>query len=224
MTVALVYTGTTSELVETVEQEIYINFGKQVRILSYRDPSILTEIGEAGKVTKEAAARLVGLFMQAVEDGADGILNVCSSVGLVVDAVRELSCFLHVPIVRIDEDMCKDAVKRGKCIGVLATLPTTMEPTKQTLKRVAVEMDCRPRLVEGLISGAFGLNQEEFREKLLEKARELEKDVDLFLLCQGSMAYCGEFLQEVLGKPVVSSPGYGAMALKKALEGGNYAD
>lgn len=224
MTIAIVYTGTTAELVEVVEQEIHKVFGKEVRILSYRDPSILSETSEVGTVTKEAAARLVKLFMQAVEDGADGILNACSSVGFVVDAVYELSCFLQVPIVRIDEEMCRQAIHSAKRIGVLATLPTTMQPTMQTLLNAALEKNCHIQLVEGLMLGAFGLDKEGFKDKLLKKAEEIDKDVDAFLLCQGSMAYCADYLKEALSKPVFSSPGFGAVALKKAIEGGAYAD
>ena len=86
---------------------------------------ILAEVREHGYVTASAAARLVGMYMQAVSDGADAILNCCSSVGEVADAAQNIGRYTGIPIVRIDEEMCREAARLGKRVGVLATLPTT---------------------------------------------------------------------------------------------------
>ncbi len=218
MKAGIVYTSTTPELIELVNREVKKRLGAEAEIQSYEDASILAEVREAGHVTAGAAARLVSLFMQATSDGADAILNCCSSVGEVADAAADIGRYTGVPIVRIDEEMCCEAVRLGGRIGVLATLPTTLEPTKNTIKRVAREMNRTVTLVDGLIDGAFGINQEQFKEMLLAKAKEILAQVDVILLCQGSMAYAEEFLQKETGKTVVSSPRFGAEALKKALE------
>lgn len=218
MKVGIVYTSTTPELIELVNREVKKQLGAEAELLSYEDASILAEVREAGYVTAGAAARLVSLFMQAVSDGADAVLNCCSSVGEAADAAADIGRYVGVPIVRIDEEMCFEAVRLGSRIGVLATLPTTLEPTKNTIKRVAREMKRSVTLVDGLIDGAFGVNQEQFKEMLLERAKEIVEQVDVILLCQGSMAYAEEFLQRETGKPVVSSPRFGAAALRGALE------
>lgn len=218
MKAALVYTSTTPELIELVEREVKKNLGDQAELLSYEDAGILMKTREAGYVTAEAAASLVDLFMKAVHDGADAILNICSSVGETADAMQDFADYCGVPIVRIDGEMCREAVRLGKRIGVLATLPTTLQPTKNTITRAARALKREVVLVDGLIDGAFGLNQEEFKAKMLEKAGEIEKDVDVLLLCQGSMAYCEQLLADTYHKPVLSSPRFGAAALKKALE------
>lgn len=218
MKAGIVYTSTTPELIELVNREVKKQLGDEAELLSYEDASILAEVREAGYVTAGAAARLVSLFMQAVSDGADAVLNCCSSVGEAADAAADIGRYVGVPIVRIDEEMCFEAVRLGSRIGVLATLPTTLEPTKNTIKRVAREMNRSVKLVDGLIDGAFGVNQEQFKEMLLERAKEIVEQVDVILLCQGSMAYAEEFLQRETGKPVVSSPRFGAAALRGALE------
>ena len=41
--------------------------------------------------------------------------------------------------------------------------------------------------------------------------------VDVILFAQGSMAYCEQFIQRQCGKTVLSSPRFGAVALKEAL-------
>ncbi len=201
-----------------VNREVEKQLGTEAEIQSYEDPSILAEVREAGYVTAGAAARLVSMFMQAIMDGADAVLNCCSSVGEVADAAEAVGKYTGVPIVRIDGEMCCEAVRLGSRIGVLATLPTTLEPTKNTVKRMARELNRPAELVDGLIDGAFGIDQEEFKRMLLAKAEEIAGEVDVILLCQGSMAYAEEFLQEAIGKPVVSSPRFGARELRRVLE------
>lgn len=217
MKAGIVYTSTTPELIEMVNDEIKKNLGEDVEIQSYEDPSILAEVREAGYVTSGAAARLVGMFMQATSDGADAILNCCSSVGEVADAAVDIGKYTGVPIVRIDEEMCREAVRLGKRIGVLATLPTTLEPTKNTILCVAREMNRKVELKDGLIDGAFGINQDQFRQMMREKTAEIIDECDVILLCQGSMAYVEEYLQDEFKKPVVSSPRFGAAAMRAAM-------
>lgn len=218
MKAGIVYTSTTPELIELVNREVKGQLGEGAELMNYEDPSILAEVREAGHVTAKAAARLVSMYMQATIDGADAILNCCSSVGEVADAAVTVGKYTGVPIVRIDEEMCREAVRLGHRIGVLATLKTTLEPTKNTIRRVAREMNREAVLVDGLIDGAFGIDQEQFRQMLLSKTEEIAGQADVVLLAQGSMAYAEEYLHEKSGKPVVSSPRFGARALRAAME------
>jgi len=156
--------------------------------------------------------------MEAVLAGADVILNACSSVGEVANLAKPLGKYIGVPIVRIDQEMCYEAIRQGKRIGLLATLSTTLEPTKQTLRDAARELGKEVELVDGLVEGAFNVEQNIFKEMLCAKAREIVNQVDVIVLCQGSMAYARQAVQEAIGKPVLASPAFGAMALKATLE------
>lgn len=89
MKIGLVYTGVTPELIELVEREIRKQLGSNIELLSYKDPSIISEVVENNYVTANPTARLVKMFMQAVQDGVDIILNNCSSVGEVVDVRKK---------------------------------------------------------------------------------------------------------------------------------------
>ena len=113
--------------------------------------------------------------------------------------------------------MCREAVRLGKRVGVLASLPTTLEPTKNTVSRVAREMNSHVELVDGLVD-AFGADQNKFKALLCAKAEEIADQVDVILLAQGSMAYAEDAIHEKIGKPVLSSPRFGAQALAKALQ------
>lgn len=217
MKIGIVYTSTTPELVENVEKELRRAVGTECEFLSYSDPSILSETIEHNQVTGTAAARLVGLYTQAIEHRVDVILNVCSSVGEVADAAQDLANYMGVPIVRIDELMCRQAVLSGKKIAVMATLSTTLNPTKNTLLRLARECGKKVELIDVLVENAFGAGQEEFKQKMCKTALEQAGAADVILLAQGSMSYCERELEALMHKPVYSSPAAGARAVREAL-------
>ena len=122
MKVGLIYTSTTPELIELVEQEVKKQLGDDVELYSLQDPSILADVRAAGYVTTAPAARLIGMYMKAAEEGVDAMLNLCSSVGEVADSAQDVAKYIGVPIVRVDEEMCREAVRKGQRIGVIATL------------------------------------------------------------------------------------------------------
>ena len=56
------------------------------------------------------------------------------------------------------------------------------------------------------------------RHFFAEKQTEIADQVDVILLAQGSMAYAEDAIHEKIGKPVLSSPRFGAQALAAALK------
>lgn len=218
MKVGIVYTSTTPELIEDVNREVRKQIGGSAEIYAQEDPSILAEVREAGYVTAPPAARLITMYMNAVREGCDAILNVCSSVGEVADCAQDAAKYLGVPIVRIDEEMCREAVRRGNRIGVMATLPTTLNPTCNTVRRMARECGRHVEIKECLVDGAFGLDQEQFRSRMAECAGRIADEVDVIVFAQGSMAYCEQYIADRYHKIVLSSPRFGAAALRRALE------
>ena len=74
MKVGLIYTSTTPELIADVEREVKKQLGEDVEMFSLQDPSILADVRAAGYVTAAPAARLIGMYMKAVEEGVDAML------------------------------------------------------------------------------------------------------------------------------------------------------
>ena len=219
MKIATVYTGTTPELIEKVESELNAQFaGENLEIVSLKNPDIIKKAGEAGGVTPHCARELLDLYEEAVKAGAEIILNVCSSVGDVAALAKPLYELSGVSFVRIDEDMARAAVKTGKRIGVVATLRTTLEPTKRLIQTCADEEGISIELIDAMADGAFGLDQEQFKKKLIETGDKVKDKVDLLLFAQGSMAYAEKAVSDALGLPVFSSVAYGARAVKAAAE------
>ena len=114
--------------------------------------------------------------------------------------------------------MCREAVRIGTRVGVMATLSSTLDPTKSTILRVAREAGKHVVLVDCLVDGAFGLDQDQFRIRLKEAAEAIVDQVDVVVLAQGSMAYASAYLESIYGKQFLGSPAFGAAELKKALQ------
>lgn len=216
--VAVVYTGMPASLVQTVEAEIRAALpGAPLTILSLSDPSIIDDAVRNGGPSPEAARRLAGMYMSAVQQGADLVLNGCSSVGDIADAAKPLFQAIGVPFVRIDERMARTAVRSHSRIGVLATLASTLEPTKRLIRRVAREEGVEVEIVDALADGAFGVPPERLREMLTEVTVSLADLADCFLLAQASMASSECAIAEATGKPAYASPRFGAADIAEIL-------
>lgn len=216
MKVAVVYTSTTPELIQMVEEELAKNLkGMDYEVLSYQNPGILQCARDNGGANEQCAKDLVALFQQAVADGADAILNACSSVGDIAKVAAPLYEMMGVAFVRIDQKMAMEAVKNGNRIGVVATLPTTLEPTKRLVQDCADEIGKSIVIVDALADGAFGLDQEQFKQKLIETGSKVKDEVDVLLFAQGSMAYAEQATSEALGLPVYSSVRFGTAEVKE---------
>ena len=147
------------------------------------------------------------------------VFNTCSSVGDVADYG---DIYARIPVFRIDRPMAAEAVAKAERIGVISTLPTTLDPTCRLLLGEAAKAGRKVELVEGLADGAFAAGQSgdgATHDRLIaEAAQRIADRVDLFVLAQGSMARMEQRLAELTGKPVLSSPVSGVLGLRKFLK------
>ena len=212
--IALVYTGMPVKLVGMVEQALTERFeGDKLTFLTLSDPSIIADAVKNGSPSKQAVSRLVGLYAQALHMGADAILNVCSSVGDVACAAQGLCRMAGVPLVRIDEKMAEEAVGRYTKIGVIATLSSTMEPTKRLLRACAEKAGKQIELYCALADNAFGGGA----APLIEAAKKLDQ-AECIVLAQGSMGDSREEVEKASGKPTFASPYWGALGVYEAVK------
>lgn len=193
----------------------------QVKLNHIADDSLIQEVIVQGRVTSAVKRRMLACYYTAVDAGADYIFNTCSSVGDVADTA---GFFMPIPLIRIDEQMALKAISTSTRIGVLATLPTTLQPTADLLKRLAQQQGQELDLVEGLAQGAFeaGMsgNPQKHDELILAASKQVAPRVDVLVLAQGSMARMEAKLAAETGKIVLSSPLLGVLGLKKRIEQG----
>ena len=214
--VALVYTVTTPELKEDMLREVKKELG-DVEIMNYEIPEVFEEIKGMGYVTASPAAKLIKTYMDAIEDGADAILSICSTTGDIAYSMQDAAKYIGVPIIIVNEEMCYEAVRRGDKIALMATFQSSVDPTRNIIKRVAREIGKHVEIKEVLVEGGFGLEPDKFRVLMAERAKAVSDWADVIVFTQGSMAYCEEYIAGMYNKVVLSNPGFGARALKAAL-------
>ncbi len=208
---------TAMALVEPLTQ-LFKELLPEVSVNHIADSSLIKEVIANNEVTPAVRRRLLSYYNAAADAGADVVFNTCSSVGDVADYGNQ---YARIPVFRIDQPMAAEAVQNYKRIGVISTLPTTLDPTCRLLKNEAKKAGREVVLVEGLADGAFAAGQSgdgETHDRLIaEAAQRIANDVDMFVLAQGSMARMEQRLSELTGKPVLSSPVLGVKGLRKFL-------
>lgn len=188
-----------------------------VRVVNILDDSILKDMIEGTRVdaveTRWITYARMGQLM-----GADAVLSACSTVG---EFAEKADKELEIPVCRIDDAMAREAVKRGGRIAVFATLPSTLGPTADLIRRKAQEEGAECQLDSNLVEGAYEQlmcgNKEEHDLRIRTSVSEKLKEADVIVLAQASMASAlGGMNQDELAK-VLTSPESGMAMMKNIL-------
>lgn len=204
-TLALIHTSAT--LVPVFQQLCKAQL-PNVDTFNIVDDSLVRAIGAKGALTADIARRVEAYITSAEAGGADFILVTCSSIGPAVEASAP---FCAVPVLRVDQPMADGAVAAGRSIGVIATLPTTLIPTSDLVRRRAVlagkEIELTSRLVDGAFSALMAGDAATHDSLVANALRELGAHVDVILLAQASMARVVDTLAaEDRRVPIFASP------------------
>ena len=209
-TLALIHTSATLvPLFEDLVKEYLSHI--DLKVFTIVDDSLIKNTIAKNKLTANTQKRLINYIISAEEAGADYIMVTCSSVGPAVEMAEKL---VSVPVLRVDLPMADQAVNSGSKIGVLATLPTTLAPTTDLVKRRAIALDKQIEINAKLCTGAFEAlrrGEPQTHDEIVAKALlELAQSVDVIVLAQASMARVVNQLDEqlktvpILGSPVIA--------------------
>lgn len=204
-TLGLVHTSAT---LVPVFQQLCAEYLPNVNVFNIVDDSLIKDVIAKNELTKLTSRRVVNYVGSAELAGANLVLVTCSSIGAAVEASAELT---GVPVLRVDQPMADLAVQTGKKIGVIATLPTTLGPTSDLVKRRAAlagkEIELTSRLCEGAFEALMGGNPAKHDEMVAKALIELSAQVDVIVLAQASMSRVVDNLQESEKKvPILASP------------------
>lgn len=218
MTNKIAIIHTTSVTVDSLKQLIAEKIPNS-EVINFVDDSVLPQLQENDGKISLVEERLVQYAKYAEELGADIILNACSSVGEVVSSMRKQ---VDIPVVRIDEAMAEMAIQKGTKIGVAATLATTLRPTMNLIETKAKEMNKEIELISVLAEEAyqFLLDKDQAAHdcSLADSLMKLEKDVDIVVLAQASMARVVSTLDADKQGKFLSSPTLGVERVRQTLE------
>lgn len=190
----------------------------EVTVYQIIDDSLIKEVNANGGPTYGVKRRMYNYFQQAESLGVDAILNQCSSVGEVADAIKP---FVSVPVVKVDEAMAEKAVSLGKKIAVVATVPTTVGPSVRLVEQKAKEMGKEIEIETHLVKDAMMIliekgDVETHNKMVLGEVEAAAESCDVVVLAQGSMTVLLPLLGHIQ-KPVLTSPRLGVERVKEVL-------
>jgi len=183
------------------------------------DESLLRDTVRAGRLGEGTMRRVAGHVWSAVDAGADAVLVTCSSIGPAVEAARPLC---PVPLFRIDTAMADAAVATGARVGVLATLRSTLDPTRALVEARAATAGRQVAVSEDVCEGAFEALRAGDRDghdrRVAAALLAMIPTVDVIVLAQASMARAVDTLPaERVTVPVLTSPTLAVEAVARAL-------
>src|SRR5262245_41553667 len=123
-----------------------------VRIVNIMDDSLLSESLSNGGATRAVLKRIQFYVLAAEAMGADVAMCTCTTVG---EAVRAARVYVSIPCFNIDEPMAHEAVRLGRRMGIIATVPTSPAATRAQLLRAAEETGVSIEIKVALNERAF---------------------------------------------------------------------
>lgn len=160
-----------------------------VRIFNIMDDSLLCESLASQCATPSVLKRLQFYVLAAEAMGADVAMITCTTVG---EASRIARQYASIPVFNIDEPMAAQAVRMGRRLGIVATVPTSPAATRRLLERSAQEAGTSIQVEVALNEKAFQHLQngeiEKHNELIHREMDELARKVDVLVLGQISLA------------------------------------
>jgi Asp/Glu/hydantoin racemase len=215
-TLALLHTASVNV---TTFQGLCAELLPQTTTFHMLDESLLKNTIRDGAMSPLTARRVTGYVVSAAEAGADAVLVTCSSIGRGAEIARSL---VSIPVIRVDEAMADEAVRTGTRVGVIATLPTTLEPTASLVRSRAELAGSRVEVTSFLCDGAFAAltngDPAEHDARVAAGLRELMDRVDVIVLAQATMARVADSMPaESRRVSILSSPRSGLLRASEAL-------
>ncbi len=192
----------------------------EVKIMHVVDDTIQRDniAAGAGIIPKVNYYKFAQYAHNLEEAKADLIMLACSTFNYAAELARPM---INTPIAQIDRPMMELAVKTGKRIGLLATLPTTVPSSERLLKIAAAEANKAIEIKTVLCSKAFEEfekgNVEGHNKILIKEIENLSDEVDVIVMAQLSMSALAPYLKNTK-VPVYNSGFTGFTRVREMLE------
>jgi Asp/Glu/hydantoin racemase len=169
--------------------EPWLKKNPDVRVFNIMDDSLLCESIAHRKATNQVLKRIQFYALAAEAMGADVAMCSCTTVG---EATRIARQYTSIPVFNIDEPMAREAVRNGRKLGIIATVPTSPAATQRQLEYAAADAGVKISIKIAVNEKAFACLQKGEIEKHNELVhREMDKlasKVDVLVLGQISLA------------------------------------
>ena len=203
--------------------QFYAEAAPELEITNLLDDGLLRLL--AAKDAETAETRLTDMVRVAAETyGAEAAMITCSSVSK--ETAESIARRFALPVLKIDYPMAREAVRRAAnvgTVGVAATFPPTLVPTRRLITEAAAEAGARIEIIEEVAEGAYERllagDAERHDELLLETVARLEaRGASVVVLAQVSMARVLPKAEGRVAVPVLSSLHTSLDALRDVLK------
>lgn len=200
--------------------QFYAEAAPEFEITNLLDDGLLRLL--AARDYDTARARLTDMVETAAETyGAEAAMITCSSVSK--EMATEIAERFALPVLKIDYPMARRAVLGGGRVGVAATFPPTLDPTRRLITEAAQEAGAQVEIVEEVAEGAYDAllsgDAERHDELLLDTVSRLEaRGATVVVLAQVSMARVLPKLKGRVNVPVLSSLHTSLEAIREAFD------
>lgn len=163
---------------------------------------------DRGHLSEEEEEVLVDYARTAERHGSSAVVVTCSFLGTSVDKLRDR---VGIPWLRVDEPMVREALGRGRSIGIIATAGSSLASTETLVERLmreggGAEQRITTRLCDGAFEALASGDKDAHDASVSRALLELADVTDVIVLSQASMAPVAEALGDRLRVPVLSSP------------------
>lgn len=160
-----------------------------VRVFNIMDDSLLCESLAHHRATNNVLKRIQFYALAAEAMGADVAMCSCTTVG---EATRIARQYTSIPVFNIDEPMAREAVRQGRKLGIIATVPTSPAATQRQLEYAAADAGVKISVKIAVNEKAFAHLQageiERHNELVHREMDKLAPKVDVLVLGQISLA------------------------------------
>ena len=201
----IVLIHTVKSVLDSFEKQLRSVIGDKVVINNILDDFLVTDFNDTGHFSPENRKRLENDVENAMLAHADIIVATCSTITPTITALRP---FVSVPLIAIDDEMCRQAVRFGDTIAVLATAQSTVEPTVSKITyeaaQAGVDIEIETAVCPEAIA-ALRANQKERHDTLVLQMAEKITGKDAIVLAQASMAHLEGQVAQLCGSKTLSS-------------------
>lgn len=184
------------------------------------DDALSVDRSKTIDLSARESARIEALADYAIANGADAVLFTCSAFGPAIEAAAAR----HVrPVLKPNEAMFSDALRRGTRIGMIATFePSVSSMTDEFHQAARAAGVPRAELISVLVPEAMAAlrSGDHARHNALvaEAARRLE-DCEAIMLAQFSTSIAAEAVRGAVAVPILTSPESAVGELNRRLGG-----
>jgi len=180
-------------------------------LMNLLDDSLSADLARDGRLTDAMTERFQAIGRYVASTGADAILFTCSAFGPCIEAVARTQA--PMPVLKPNQAMIDQAVKRGGKIGLLSTFPPTLASMP---REFPASVELVPKLAEGAMAALDRGNRAEHDRLVVAAATDL-RGCDVIALAQYSMAPAAAQVAEATGRPVLTTPDSAVEKLRELL-------